>query len=195
MDASKDSPLPADGPLNHAPLAPSQEAAYRKKCIQLKKRLQEIESDNDAKRRRIEREKQHVQKMRLNRAILLDHLKRTMEAPAVKLTPEQLARIGIIANGAGHPAEFAGPHPSRAMADNEGLLDDSSDESEEEPEVHIPLPRPSNPFAPYPVSMLTAAARRETPKETTSQPISWRSDHVHQPYPQYPLIQRPTRPT
>ena len=133
----KDSPLPpTDGPLQkNAPLAPSQEAAYRKKCIQLKRRLQEIEADNDAKRRRIEREKQHVQKMRLNRAILLDHLKRIMEAPGKRLSPEQLAEIGIVANGAGHLEEFAGPEDLHRLRDGEGLLDDSSNESEEEAEV------------------------------------------------------------
>ncbi|RMZ89186.1 hypothetical protein DV736_g3581, partial [Chaetothyriales sp. CBS 134916] len=122
-----------------APLAPSQETAYRKKCIQLKRRLQEIEANNDATRRRIEREKQHIQKMRLNRAILLNHLKLIMEAPSKKLSPEQLAEIGVIANGASHPADFIADQDGRRLRDGQGLLDDSSDQSEEEPE---PAERP-----------------------------------------------------
>ena len=169
MEVAKDSPVPSrlDGPLQkHAPLAPSQELAYRKKCIQLKRRLQEIEANNDATRKRIEREKQHVQKMRLNRSILLDHLKKIMETPSTKLSPDQLAELGIVANGAGHPADFIGADDSYKLQDGDRLLDDSSDESEEEPEVsgipHVMM----NP-------MLThMAARRETRTAPTNQPTS-----------------------
>jgi hypothetical protein len=73
--------IPADQlPLQrNAPLAPSQEMAYREKCIALKRRLMEIEAENDAKRVRIAREKQLHMKMRLNRAILMDKLRQTME--------------------------------------------------------------------------------------------------------------------
>ncbi|RMZ83092.1 hypothetical protein DV738_g1184, partial [Chaetothyriales sp. CBS 135597] len=142
MDPPSEPPsAPAAEPLAQktAPLAPSQETAYRKKCIQLKRRLQEIEANNDATRRRIEREKQHIQKMRLNRAILLNHLKLIMEAPSKKLSPEQLAEVGVIANGAGHPADLVAGQAGPRLRDGQALLDDSSDESEEEPE---PAERP-----------------------------------------------------
>ena len=106
----------------------------------------EIESNNDATRKRISQEKEHVQKMRLLRSILLNHLKTIMETPGKKLTPEQLEQIGIMANG--HPAEFAGQDMMvDGRPDGEGLLDDSSEESEEEPEVQplrriqAPIPR------------------------------------------------------
>ncbi|EXJ70336.1 uncharacterized protein A1O5_06404 [Cladophialophora psammophila CBS 110553] len=147
MDSSKDTPFPPAGDLplhRNAPLAPTQELAYRKKCIQLKRRLAEIESNNDATRKRIIQETEHVQKMRLLRAILLNHLQEIMTAPAKKLTPEQLDKIGVLANGGGNLAELAGsgvvPELQRSRPEGEGLLDDSSEASDEdEPE---PVERP-----------------------------------------------------
>ncbi|KAI0127574.1 putative HMG box-containing protein C10F6.08c [Xylariales sp. AK1849] len=63
---------------NPPPLAPTVEEAYRRKCIQLKQRSQEIEEENDAYRLRLERLERQVQKLRLERAILLEQLgKRT----------------------------------------------------------------------------------------------------------------------
>lgn len=142
MDGLKDSPMPpADAPFNPsaAPLAPSQEAAYRKKCIALKKRLTEIEANNDAVRRRIEQEKQHVQKMRLMRAILLNHLKQIGEAPGKALPRSDLEQLGIRNDGMAHISELVGVEAeTRSMG--EPLLDDTSDESEEDPEVR-PLPK------------------------------------------------------
>jgi hypothetical protein len=64
----------------NAPLAPSQELAYREKCIALKRRIMEIEAENDAKRARISKEKDLHAKMRLNRAILMDKLRELMES-------------------------------------------------------------------------------------------------------------------
>ncbi len=59
-------------------LPPSVEAAYRKKCIQLKTRLNEVEEANDASRQRLARMGRSIQKMRLERAFLLESLaKRT----------------------------------------------------------------------------------------------------------------------
>jgi hypothetical protein len=63
----------------HSPLAPSQEMAYRQKCIDLKRRLSEIESNNDIIRQRLNRERHFQDKMRLNRAILLNHMKELVE--------------------------------------------------------------------------------------------------------------------
>lgn len=56
------------------PLPPSVEAAYRKKCIELKRRLIEVDEENDAKRLRIARLHQGIRKMRLERAYLLEAL-------------------------------------------------------------------------------------------------------------------------
>ena len=147
---SKETPFaPAsEMPLHrNAPLAPTQELAYRKKCIQLKRRLAEIETNNDNTRRKIAQETQRVQRMRLNRAVLLKQLEDIMTTPAKKLTPEQLEKLGMMANGNGNLAEFAGSGMAGELAqrrpDGEGLLDDSSDETDEdEPEVR-------KPFAPH----------------------------------------------
>ena len=143
---SKDTPFPpaSEVPIHrNAPLAPTQELAYRKKCIQLKRRLAEIEANNDATRRRIIQETEHVQKMRLLRAVLLNKLQDIMTAPTKKLTPEQLEQLGVLANGSGNLAELAGsgiaPELHQRRPDGEGLLDDSSDETDEdEPEVRKP---------------------------------------------------------
>ncbi|KAL2137183.1 hypothetical protein VTI74DRAFT_7730 [Chaetomium olivicolor] len=59
-------------------LPPSVEEAYRRKCIQLKQRTSEVEEANDAARLRLARLKRQVEKMRLERAFLLEQLaKRT----------------------------------------------------------------------------------------------------------------------
>lgn len=56
------------------PNPPSVEAAYKRKCIALKKRLNEIEAENDAMRTRNERGERYIQKMRLESAMLLQRL-------------------------------------------------------------------------------------------------------------------------
>ncbi|GAW24286.1 hypothetical protein ANO14919_138690 [Xylariales sp. No.14919] len=63
----------------HPPsLPPTVEEAYRRKCIQLKERSKEIEEENDAYRLRLSRLKRQIQKLRLERALLLDQIsKRT----------------------------------------------------------------------------------------------------------------------
>ncbi|KAH0443572.1 hmg box protein [Colletotrichum camelliae] len=59
-------------------LPPSVEEAYRRKCIQLKQRTNEVEEENDATRVRLARIRRQVEKMRLERAFLLEQLaKRT----------------------------------------------------------------------------------------------------------------------
>lgn len=59
-------------------LPPSVEEAYRKKCIELKQRLIEVEEGNDATRQRIARLHRSVDKLRLERAFLMEQVsKRT----------------------------------------------------------------------------------------------------------------------
>lgn len=52
-------------------LPPSVEAAYKLKCIALKKRMAELDEYNDATRQRIVRNTRAIRKMRLERAFLL----------------------------------------------------------------------------------------------------------------------------
>ncbi|CEJ89352.1 hypothetical protein VHEMI05201 [[Torrubiella] hemipterigena] len=59
-------------------LPPSVEEAYRRKCVQLKHRTLEVEESNDAARLRLARIKRQVEKLRIERAFLLEQLaKRT----------------------------------------------------------------------------------------------------------------------
>ncbi|KFY46211.1 hypothetical protein V495_02603 [Pseudogymnoascus sp. VKM F-4514 (FW-929)] len=68
-------------PANAAPpptLPPSVEEAYRRKCIQLRHRMKTVEEANDASRIRLLRMRRGIEKMRLERAFLLEQLsKRT----------------------------------------------------------------------------------------------------------------------
>ncbi|KAK1769373.1 hypothetical protein QBC33DRAFT_618204 [Phialemonium atrogriseum] len=57
-------------------LPPSVEEAYRRKCLQLKQRTTEVEEANDAARLRLNRLKRQVEKMRLERAFLLEQIAR-----------------------------------------------------------------------------------------------------------------------
>lgn len=63
----------------NTPLAPSVEKAYYRKCIQLKRRLNEVESANDEARTRRHRLDRAIMKMRLERAFFLDELRKRME--------------------------------------------------------------------------------------------------------------------
>ena len=63
----------------NTPLAPSVEKAYYRKCIQLKRRLTEVEQANDEAKIRRQRLDRGIMKMRLERAFLLDELRKRME--------------------------------------------------------------------------------------------------------------------
>jgi hypothetical protein len=60
-------------------LPPSVESAYYRKCIDLRRRINDIEESNDSTRQRILRLNRGVQKMRLERAFLLEQLNKHME--------------------------------------------------------------------------------------------------------------------
>ncbi|CAD6444968.1 691c807e-1dcb-47b3-902c-71db8c16e003 [Sclerotinia trifoliorum] len=63
---------------NPPTLPPSVEESYKRKCIQLKTRMNEVEEANDAARLRLARMQRAINKMRLERAFLLEQLaKRT----------------------------------------------------------------------------------------------------------------------
>ncbi|MCJ1364922.1 hypothetical protein MMC16_004039 [Acarospora aff. strigata] len=61
------------------PLPPSVEMAYRNKCIDLKRRMNEVEESNDAYRLRKLRLLRGIRKMRLQRAFLLEALAKRMK--------------------------------------------------------------------------------------------------------------------
>lgn len=124
------------------PLAPSQELAYREKCIALRRRLTEIEVNNDNLRKRLEREKRFQDKMRLNRAILLNHLKEMMDSPDTKLSRQELENLGVSDLGGRTLADYLGydlnqTAGTRGPGRSDYIMDDSSAESDEEVEQEV----------------------------------------------------------
>ena len=69
--------LPASGVP--PPLPPSVEAAYRRKCIELRRRMAEVERHNDEMRLLRARRLRSIRKLRLERALLLEHLGKRMK--------------------------------------------------------------------------------------------------------------------
>ncbi|KAK4987159.1 hypothetical protein LTR66_007674 [Elasticomyces elasticus] len=69
----------AEESTRNTPLPPSTEKAYYRKCIELKRRINEVEEANDAARLRKERLNRSILKMRLERAFLLEHLAKRMQ--------------------------------------------------------------------------------------------------------------------
>ncbi|CAN9438021.1 unnamed protein product [Alternaria alternata] len=68
---------PAPSPLKT--FRPPVESAYYRKCIDLRRRITDIEENNDGTRLRITRLNRGIQKMRLERAFLLEQLNKHME--------------------------------------------------------------------------------------------------------------------
>ena len=72
-------------PTNAIPptLPPTVEIAYKRKCVELKRRMNEVEESNDAFRLRKVRLLRGIRKMRLERAILLENLSKRMKKNGV----------------------------------------------------------------------------------------------------------------
>ncbi|KAJ5223804.1 hypothetical protein N7468_008346 [Penicillium chermesinum] len=119
-------------PPNPAPPSanpPSVEIAYKRKCISLKRRLTEVEAENEIMRTRNRRGWQYIKKMRLESCILLERLAAVTamvdEAQAGNIGPElraralALAQNSSLANGTGGTA-------------GAGYLEDETEGSSEE---------------------------------------------------------------
>lgn len=78
-----DFPFPPDLSTQGTPLAPSTEKAYYRKCIELKRRLNEVEAANDEAKIKRVRLDRAIMKMRLERAFLLDELRKRMDPETV----------------------------------------------------------------------------------------------------------------
>ncbi|KAI5780161.1 hypothetical protein DFH27DRAFT_362368 [Peziza echinospora] len=73
--------MTAKSPVGPAPAPPtSVENSYRKKCLELKKRIREIEDTNDVLVLRIQRSRRGIQRARLERAFLLQALEDRTDA-------------------------------------------------------------------------------------------------------------------
>lgn len=79
MPLQRTDELAAARAFSQKDLPPSVEAAYYRKCIELRRRINDIEENNDGTRQRIQRLNRGIQKMRLERAFLLDRLQRHQE--------------------------------------------------------------------------------------------------------------------
>ena len=80
--------------------------------------------------------------MRLNRTILLNHLKEMMDSPDTKLSRQDLENLGVGLRVSGNLAEHLGYDLSetpgmRGPARSEYIMDDSSAESDEEAEPEV----------------------------------------------------------
>lgn len=135
-------------PFHHSqqipPNPPSVEAAYKRKCIELKRRLNEIETHNDDLRLRNARGSRYIQKMRLESCMLLERLAMlTGEGEgrvANERNPELRANAMALMDESGSYLEdsYAGNHLNNTHATDsrretvaQGYLDDASDGSTE----------------------------------------------------------------
>ncbi|CAG8918488.1 unnamed protein product [Penicillium salamii] len=106
---------------------PSVEIAYKRKCIALKRRLAEVEAENEIMRTRNRRGTQYIQKMRLESCMLLERLKTVTlmadEAKAGAVDPELRARAAaMLSHG-----------EARLEDDTEGSSDEQPRTPEERP--------------------------------------------------------------
>lgn len=62
------------------PLPPSVEEAYKKKCIELRRRKQEVDAENDLARLRVLHLGRSIRKQRLLKALLLEKLREILDA-------------------------------------------------------------------------------------------------------------------
>jgi hypothetical protein len=121
--------------LNNNANPPSIELAYKKKCIQLKKRLNEIEAENDSMRARNKRAKSYIQKMRLETCIMLERL-----ATLTGMLDDQQAQSGSgpLANPELRAKAAAIMDDARAAVGHDVLDDETEGSSEERPPTVFP---------------------------------------------------------
>jgi hypothetical protein len=98
------------------PLPPSVEEAYRRKCCQLRHRYNQIEEHNDAARLRLHRLRRQLDKLRVERAFLLEQIAKRTSAnvedsegspsppPTVRLFLQLLSCLSCLFAGASSPA-------------------------------------------------------------------------------------------
>jgi hypothetical protein len=119
---------------------PSVEVAYKRKCIALKKRLSEIEAENELMRTRNRRGWQYIQKMRLESCILLERLAKVTgmaeEAQTAGVSPELRARAAAMASNASALDGISAKEGGGVYYEDE--TEGSSDE--QPPTVSFPFP-------------------------------------------------------
>ncbi|KAJ5645993.1 hypothetical protein N7490_002365 [Penicillium lividum] len=126
MEARPSTSVPSSNP-------PSVEIAYKRKCIALKKRLMEIEAENDIIRTRNQRGWQYIQKMRLETCMLLERLAKITsmgnEANSGAADPELRARLAAMMTESGSMNGGAG----RGQTGKRYFDDETEGSSDEQP--------------------------------------------------------------
>lgn len=121
---------------------PSVEIAYKRKCIALKKRLAEVEAENEIMRTRNRRGWQYIQKMRLESCMLLERLAKVTgmaeEAQSGAADPELRARAAaMMSSAAMNGLGGGGVHGNG----NGGFLEDETEgSSDEQPPTVCDIP-------------------------------------------------------
>ncbi|KAJ5113723.1 hypothetical protein N7456_002257 [Penicillium angulare] len=118
---------------------PSVEIAYKRKCIALKKRLAEIEAENDIMRTRNRRGLHYIQKMRLESCMLLERLAKVTaigDEAQSGADPELRARAAAMMSNA---TSLNGLGPDQTA--NGGYLEDETEGSSDE-QPRTPEERP-----------------------------------------------------
>ncbi|KAE8362842.1 mitochondrial carrier domain-containing protein [Aspergillus caelatus] len=127
---------------------PSVEHAYKRKCVALKKRLTEIERENDLMRVRNHRGWQYIQKMRLESCILLERLAKVTgmaEEAQAGVSPELRARAAAMMSNAAvlDPGDKEGGSGVYYADDTEGSSDEQPPTPQERP-LRVKRSRKSN---------------------------------------------------
>ncbi|KAL4876071.1 hypothetical protein BJY04DRAFT_200540 [Aspergillus karnatakaensis] len=125
---------------------PSVEIAYKRKCIALKKRLSEIEAENELMRVRNQRGWQYIQKMRLESCFLLERLSNVTgmkEDGQAGVNPELRAQMAASANLNGIAAARNGSGPGYFEDETEGSSDEQPPTPQERP-LRVKRSRKSN---------------------------------------------------
>lgn len=119
--------------LNNNANPPSIELAYKKKCIQLKKRLNEIETENDSMRARNKRAKSYIQKMRLETCIMLERLATLTGMLDEQQNSAAQSGGGPVVNAELRARAAAVMGDARAVVGHDVLDDETEGSSEERP--------------------------------------------------------------
>ncbi|KAL4918201.1 mitochondrial carrier domain-containing protein [Aspergillus aurantiobrunneus] len=129
---------------------PSVEIAYKRKCIALKKRLSEIEAENELMRTRNRRGWQYIQKMRLESCILLERLATVTgmaEEAQAGVNPELRARAAAMMSSSANLNAIAanrnGSGPGYYEDETEGSSDEQPPTPQERP-LRVKRSRKSN---------------------------------------------------
>lgn len=117
---------------------PSVEVAYKRKSIALKKRLNEVESENDLMRQRNQRGWKYIQKMRLESCILLERLAKVTgmaEEAQAGMSPELRAHAAAMLSNASalNSIPVGGEVPGHNNGPGVYLEDETEGSSDEQP--------------------------------------------------------------